>query len=109
VYLPKRDLDLFDVSLATLPNGTLDPQDGRLAELIRFEAARAWGWYDRGLGLLPTLDRRSAACCAAMAGIYHELLARIAADPAIVMAGRASLPARDKLRVAVVSLVRGRA
>jgi len=55
------------------------------------------------------LDRRSAACCAAMAGIYHELLARIAADPAIVMAGRASLPARDKLRVAVVSLVRGRA
>ena len=47
-----------------------------LADLIRFEAARAWGWYDRGLQLLPLLDRRSAACCAAMAGIYHELLRR---------------------------------
>jgi phytoene synthase len=107
-YLPKRDLDLFDVSLATLPDGTLDPHDGRLAELVRFEAARAWGWYDRGLQLLPMLDRRSAACCAAMAGIYRELLGRIAADPSIVMRGRASLPAKDKLRVAARSLARGR-
>jgi phytoene synthase len=107
-YLPKRDLDLFDISLATLPDGTLDPHDGRLAELVRFEAARAWGWYDRGLQLLPMLDRRSAACCAAMAGIYRELLGRIAADPSIVMRGRASLPAKDKLRVAARSLARGR-
>jgi phytoene synthase len=109
VYLPKRDLDLFDVTLSTRPDGTLDPQDGRLAELVRFEAARAWGWYDRGLELLPLLDRRSAACCAAMAGIYRELLGRIAADPSIVMRGRASLPTRDKLRVAARSLARGRA
>jgi phytoene synthase len=106
VYLPKRDLDLFDVELRTLPDGSLDPQDGQLAELVRFEAARAWGWYDRGLQLLGMLDRRSAACCAAMAGIYRELLGRIAADPGIVMRGRASLPARDKLRVAGRSLVR---
>jgi phytoene synthase len=59
--------------------------------------------------LLDVLDRRSAACCAAMAGIYRELLGRIAADPGIVMRGRASLPARDKLRVAARSLVRGSA
>jgi phytoene synthase len=109
VYLPNRDLDLFGVTLSTLPDGTLDPQDGALAELVRFEAARAWGWYDRGLRLLDVLDRRSAACCAAMAGIYRELLGRIAADPGIVMRGRASLPARDKLRVAARSLVRGSA
>ena len=107
-YLPKRDLDLLDVSLTTLADGTLDPHDGRLAELVRFEAARAWGWYDRGLELLPLLDRRSAACCAAMAGIYRELLGRIAADPSIVMRGRASLPTKDKLRVAARSLARGR-
>ncbi|MDT4909560.1 MAG: 15-cis-phytoene synthase [Pseudonocardiales bacterium] len=104
VYLPKRDLDLFDCQLVTLPDGSLDPQDGRLAELIRFEAARAWGWYDDGLRLLGLLDRRSAACCAAMAGIYRELLARIAADPSVVLRGRASLPTRDKLRVAAGAL-----
>jgi phytoene synthase len=107
VYLPKHDLDLFNCTVATLPNGELDPQAGALGELIRFEAARAWGWYDRGLQLLPMLDRRSAACCAAMAGIYHDLLRRIAADPNAVMRGRVSLPAKDKVRVAGRALVRG--
>jgi phytoene synthase len=106
VYLPSQDLALFGCELALLPDGTLDPQDGALAEVIRFEAARAWGWYDRGLRLLDVLDRRSAACCAAMAGIYRELLGRIAADPSVVMRTRASLPTRDKLRVAAVSLAR---
>ncbi|MDP9094204.1 MAG: squalene/phytoene synthase family protein [Actinomycetota bacterium] len=100
VYLPKQDLALFGCELTTLRDGTLDPQDGALAELIRFQAARAWGWYDEGLQLLPVLDRRSAACCAAMAGIYRELLDRIAAQPRMVMSGRAWLPPRDKLRVA---------
>ena len=114
VYLPQQDLALFKVDLGLLPKdaasssdayGGLDPQDGRLAELVRFEAARAWGWYDTGLRLLDVLDRRSAACCAAMAGIYRELLERIAANPQIMMRGRACLPARDKLRVAGRALV----
>jgi phytoene synthase len=104
VYLPRRDLDLFGCELTTLPDGTLDPCDGALAEVIRFEAARAWGWYDRGLNLLDVLDRRSAACCAAMAGIYRELLARIAADPRLVMGGRLSLPPGQKLRIAARSI-----
>jgi phytoene synthase len=108
VYLPKRDLALFDCEISVGADGALDPHDGALAELIRFEAARAWGWYDRGLGLLDVLDRRSAACCGAMAGIYRELLDRIAADPRQVMTGRLSLPAHDKLRVAARSLVGGR-
>jgi phytoene synthase len=104
IYLPQRDLDLFGCKLATLPDGALDPQEGALAEVIRFEAARAWGWYDRGLRLLDVLDHRSAACCAALAGIYRELLQRIAADPNAVMRGRMSLPGRDKLRVAARAL-----
>ncbi|MEO6885336.1 MAG: squalene/phytoene synthase family protein [Jatrophihabitantaceae bacterium] len=105
VYLPKQDLALFGCELVLRSDGTLDRQDGALAEVIRFEAARAWGWYDRGLQLLELLDRRSAACCAAMAGIYRELLGRIAADPSQVMTGRLSLRTRDKLRVAGRSLV----
>lgn len=105
VYLPRKDLELFGVTLTQQADGTLDPCDGALAELVRFEAARAWGYYDRGLQLLPMLDRRSAACCAALAGLYHELLARIAADPRLVMVGRTSLPTRDKLTIAVKSLV----
>ena len=108
VYLPAKDLELFGVALTIGDDGALDPADGALAELVRFEAARAWGWYDRGLRLLDTLDRRSAACCGAMAGIYHELLTRIAADPAAMMRERMSLPTAVKVRVAATSLLRGR-
>lgn len=104
VYLPKHDLDLFGCEPRLTAAGELDPQDGALSELIRFEAARALGWYDRGLQLLPLLDRRSAACCAAMAGIYRRLLMRIAADPGVVMGGRASLTGRQKAAVAVRAL-----
>jgi phytoene synthase len=108
IYLPADDLALFGVEMHLLPDGTLDPMDGALAEVIRFEAARAAGRYDRGLRLLDVLDRRSAACCAAMAGIYRELLARIAARPERVMSARLSLPTGDKVKVAARSLIRGR-
>jgi 15-cis-phytoene synthase len=107
IYLPQRDLDLFGCKLTALSDGSLDPQGGAVAEVIRFEAARAWGWYDEGLQLLDLLDHRSAACCAALAGIYRELLQRIAADPAGVMRGRISLPTRDKLGVAARALAGG--
>ena len=46
---PNATSDLFGVELQTRPDGSLDPQDGRLAELIRFEAARAAGPLRRGL------------------------------------------------------------
>jgi phytoene synthase len=104
IYLPIDDRELFGCEIVSTADGRLDPQDGALAELIRFEAARAWGWYDRGLPLLDVLDRRSAACCAAMAGIYGDLLRRIAADPSAVMRERVSLPTGAKLRVAATAL-----
>jgi phytoene synthase len=109
VYLPARDLDLFGCKLQVLPDGSLDPCGGALAEVVRFETAQAWSWYDRGLQLLDLLDRRSAACCAAMAGIYLELLHRIAANPSTVMRERMSLSSGAKLRVAGRALVTNRA
>jgi phytoene synthase len=106
IYLPAKDRELFGVRLAMQPDGSLDPCDGALAELIRFEAARAEGWYDRGLQLLTLLDHRSAACCAAMAGIYRALLRRIAADPDRIRTARLSLPTAAKIRVAARALLR---
>ncbi len=109
VYLPHEDLERFGCSLELDDSGRLaDPPD-RFAALVRFEAERAERWYRRGLRLLPRLDRRSAACTAAMAGIYHRLLARIAADPEQVRGARLSLPATTKLSVAARALVRGAA
>ena len=104
VYLPAEDLARFGVEVRTLPGGSLDPQGGALAELVRFEAARAMEWYSRGMQLLPLLDRRSAACCAALAGIYRELLTRIARDPDLIRHGRTSLPTKAKARIAATAL-----
>ncbi|MFL6164436.1 MAG: phytoene/squalene synthase family protein [Jatrophihabitantaceae bacterium] len=105
IYLPAEDLDRFGVRLRLADDGRLADPDGRLAELIRFSAERAGGWYDQGLRLLPLLDWRSRSSCAAMAGIYRQLLARITADPTLVFGGRLSLSGTDKGRIAVRALL----
>ncbi|MER7893186.1 presqualene diphosphate synthase HpnD [Micromonospora sp. NPDC094482] len=104
IYLPAEDLARFGCTLELGATGFTDPPR-RLIDLVRFEAARAARWYDTGLRLLPLLDRRSAACTAAMAGIYRRLLARIAADPLAVTHSRVSLPGREKAWVAARALV----
>ena len=57
------------------------PRPPSWPRLVEFEADRARDWYAPGLRLMPLLDRRSAACTGAMAGIYYRLLESIAAGP----------------------------
>jgi 15-cis-phytoene synthase len=97
VYLPAEDLAKFDVDLAS-------PSTSQFTRLVEFEAERARDWYATGWQLLPMLDRRSAACTGAMAGIYRKLLERIAADPAAVLSSRVSLSTGEKAMVAVKAL-----
>jgi phytoene synthase len=113
VYLPGEDLRRFDVGagadveMAQSAQALLDAarrEDAALVALMRFEAERAQQWFNRGMQLLPLLDRRSAACVAAMAGIYHRLLGRIEADPPSALRERMSLSGREKALVAVRSL-----
>ncbi len=122
VYLPAADLTRFGCTLApagaadtasdntatdntapdnTAPGGTIA---GPMDDLIRFEAARARDWYALGMQLMPLLDRRSAACTGAMAGIYRRLLEHIAARPQDALQHRMSLPASEKLMIAVTAL-----
>jgi phytoene synthase len=104
VYLPAEDLARFGLTPDRLLAGGRD-----VAALMRFEVERAAGWFARGLRLLPMLDRRSAACAGAMAGIYRRLLRRIAARPEVVLSSRLSLPAWEKGLVAGRALTTGRA
>ena len=97
VYLPAEDLAKFDLDLA-------DPDPQQFAKLVEFEVDRARDLYATGLRLLAMLDRRSAACTGAMAGIYRRLLDRIAANPHAVLEGRMSLPGSEKALVAVEAL-----
>ena len=122
VYLPAEDLRSFglpageqaDGAPALLgvieragsaapgaPAGSGEVDPAALAGLIGMEAQRAREWYERGMGLVGLLDRRSGACVLAMAGIYRRLLERIDAAPAQALAGRMSLPTREKALVAV--------
>ncbi len=124
VYLPREDLRRFGLlaradeaqlrdggaqqvlaALASGPVGSLAAgaeadAPPRVSALVHFEAERARAWFDRGIGLAPLLDRRSAACVLAMAGIYRRLLDRIEAHPEEAMRHRMSLPAREKAWVA---------
>jgi len=97
VYLPAEDLAKFDIDLDA-------PSVSQFIRLVEFEAERAREWYAAGWQLLPMLDRRSAACTGAMAGIYRRLLERIAAQPAAVLDSRVSLSTGEKARVAVRAL-----
>ncbi|MFE1321364.1 presqualene diphosphate synthase HpnD [Kitasatospora phosalacinea] len=105
-YLPTEDLVRFGCqqgfALPVLPAGA------DFTGLVAFEAERAQAAFEEGLRLLPMLDRRSRAATAAMAGIYHRLLGRIAADPQSVLRGRVSLPGWEKAYVALSGLAGGR-
>ncbi len=108
VYLPEEDLDKFGIEFA--PFGQPEPfpdtaMQARFASLVEFEASRAREWYASGMRLLATIDRRSAACTGAMAGIYRRLLERIARQPSAVLEGRMSLPGGEKALVAAQALV----
>jgi 15-cis-phytoene synthase len=104
VYLPRDELDRFGVALALDRHGALRDPGGGLARLIRFDAGRARAWYAEGLRLVPLLDRRSAACTTAMAGIYRRLLDEIAADPPSVYDRWRSLSGWQKAGVAARAL-----
>ncbi|MFN2615871.1 MAG: presqualene diphosphate synthase HpnD [Thermoleophilaceae bacterium] len=99
VYLPAEDLRRFSCE-----SGLAQAPPEAVASLVRFEAGRARESFERGLGVVPYLDARSASCVLAMAGIYRRLLDRIERDPAVVMQRRLSLPPWEKAWVAARSL-----
>jgi 15-cis-phytoene synthase len=127
VYLPREDLRRFGVissdardaprvlaalrgavgTDAAARNGAAPGAEDapKLTALVRFEAERARQWFERGISLAALLDRRSAACVLAMAGIYERLLERIAADPERALQRRVALAPWEKAWVAAGSML----
>jgi len=98
VYLPAEDLVRFGCEdLRHAP-----PE--AFARMMEFEVQRAREWFDRGLGLLPLIDGRSASCVSAMTGIYRTILERIDRSPQAVLDHRLSLAPWEKTWVALRSL-----
>ena len=98
VYLPREDLERFGCAIR---DGEFT---GPIELVLAFGAQRGLCWLERGLDLVPLLDRRSAACVLAMAGKYRRLLDRIAHDPALALRGRLALRPWEKGLVLARSL-----
>ena len=101
LYLPSEDLVRYKLSA----DGRFEGEEGQIEAFMRFQAARASEWFERGEHLIPLLDRRSAACVLAMSGIYRRLLDRIEQRPLLVARERVSLPIWEKGWVATRSLL----
>ncbi|HEX5583439.1 squalene/phytoene synthase family protein [Gaiella sp.] len=89
-YLPATDLERFGCRIAG------DRLAGDAELLVAFEAQRGLGWLERGLQLVPLVDRRSGCSVMGMAGPYRRLLERIATNPGLALRGRVSLPRWEK-------------
>jgi phytoene synthase len=98
IYLPREDLKRFGVTEDDLRRGHVTPQ---VAELLRFECARAHDYYRRAADQLPPEDARSLVAAEIMGGIYFEILRRIELRGYDVFSTRVRVP---RPRRAVIAL-----
>ncbi len=74
VYLPQEDLRRFGYSEAELHDGVANDN---FRALMRFECARARGYYQSAAALLPAEDRPTLVAARTMGKIYYRLLEQI--------------------------------
>jgi phytoene synthase len=97
IYLPIDDLQRFDVKAHEILNRV---HSERFVALMRFQAARAHGYYEEALAALPAADRRAQKPGLMMASIYRTLLREIERDDFAVLHQRVSLTPLRKLWLA---------
>ena len=103
VYLPQDELASFGVTEHDLAAGrTTDAW----RTLMTYQAERARAYLQDGLGLLASLDARSALCVSTFAGLYGATLERIEARGFDVFDGPPQLSALTKLRIVGAGLRR---
>ena len=95
VYLPQDELARFGVAEADIGAGRVGPE---WPALMEHQGQRAEALLREGLGLLPLLDRRSALCVRAFAGIYRGLLLQMRGRGYDVFSSRPQLSAVGKVR-----------
>jgi phytoene synthase len=96
VYLPQDELSSFGVSEDDIAAGNAS---GAWHALMSFQAERARAFLQDGLGLLASLDSRSALCVSTFAGLYRATLDRIEQRGFDVFDGPPHLSALTKLRI----------
>jgi squalene synthase HpnC len=96
VYLPEEDLAHYRVTQEDL--GRKEASLG-VRELLRFEAERAWKFYEEGAQLLGMIEEDSRATLWLLVHTYSALLARIESMDFAVFGKRARLTKAEKLKL----------
>ena len=96
VYLPQDELASFGVSEEEIAAGNTT---AAWRALMTFQSERARAFLRDGLGLVRTLDGRSALCVSTFAGLYRATLERIEARGFDVFDGPPQLSTFTKLRI----------
>jgi len=94
IYLPLEDLRRFGVSEDDIMDSRATPQ---FLELMKFEAARAHGFYEKARPLLDMIDADSRGTLAVMIAIYGGILRKIEESNFAVFDGRIRLSTAEKL------------
>lgn len=96
IYLPLEDLERFGVTEEEILRGEMSD---RLAELMRFEIARARHFYDLGTQGIPLLHPDARFAIRAAARIYGAILDQLEAQDGNPFVGRAHVSKSGKLRL----------
>jgi 15-cis-phytoene synthase len=96
VYIPEDELQSFGVTEDDIAAGRATPE---WRALMTLHAGRARAFLHEGLGLLGSLDGRSALCVSTFAGLYRATLERIEAADFDVFEGPPHLSTFTKLRI----------
>ncbi|HLK63800.1 MAG TPA: phytoene/squalene synthase family protein [Bryobacteraceae bacterium] len=102
VYLPREDMDRFGVTEDDLRKGN---RSDAFLELMRFEAARARGYYKESAPLLDLIHPRSRPSLWALVSIYSGLLDRIERADYDVFTRRVRLSSLEKSWIVMRALV----
>ena len=94
VYLPEEDLARYGVSPEDF--GRTEATLG-IRELLRFEAERAWRFYEEGSALLGLIDEDSRGALWLLVHTYSALLGRIESLDFAVFGGRVRLSRAEKM------------
>ncbi|HVM62909.1 MAG TPA: presqualene diphosphate synthase HpnD [Verrucomicrobiae bacterium] len=94
VYLPQEDLRRFGVAEDDILSARATPQ---FLEMMKFEAARARGFYDRARPLLEMIDADSRGTLAVMIAIYGGILRKMESQNFAVFRERIRLSTAEKL------------
>jgi phytoene synthase len=97
VYLPREDFERFGCRPEEFARQTA-PQ-GALAEMLRFEARRAWEFYERAWTLVPLVGEDSRRALWALARIYSGVLEEVERRGFDVFSSRARLRAAEKIAI----------